>query len=192
MAVPQEQLAAKLLILESLRNHFLIASPQLTDDFFDHSLVYLIEHNDEGAFGVIINKPAPAKLSEIVDDLPEGPTSPPLMVGGPVNRNMVLFLHDNDPPQTESMGLCDGIFLSSTAGFLDALRSGEAPLRCHAFIGSSGWAPEQLDQEIARDAWMVVPAKTHVMFDLPNDQKRQGAADVLGIDLNLIQPTGMN
>ena len=90
------------------------------------------------------------------------------------------------------MALSDDIFLSSTAGFLDALRSGEAPLRCQAYIGSSGWAPEQLDEEIARDAWLVVPAASVVMFDLPDDQKRQGAADALGIDLNLIQPAGMN
>lgn len=178
--------------MDSLRNHFLIASPQLTDDFFDHSLVYLIEHNEDGAFGVIVNKRAPATLPEIIDDLPTTSASPPLMVGGPVNRNVVLFLHDNNPEQDESMTLIEGICLSSTAGFLNALRSGDAPERCQAFIGSSGWAPGQLDDEIARDAWLVVPATGYVLFDVPDDAKRQAAADILGIDLNLIQPTGMN
>ena len=178
--------------MDSLRNQFLIASPQLTDDFFDHSLVYLIEHNEEGAFGVVVNKSAPAKLSEIVDDLADMTNTPPLMVGGPVNRNVVLFLHDNNPEQEESMELFDGVCLSSTAGFLDNLRTGRAPVRCCAFIGSSGWAPGQLDEEIAADAWLVVPASPEVLFDVPDADKRQAAADILRIDLNLIQPTGLN
>ena len=178
--------------MDSLRNHFLIASPKLTDDFFDHSLVYLIEHNDEGAFGVVVNKPAPATLSEIIDALDDSSDVPPLMIGGPVNQNVALFLHDNNPEQAESMELFNGIYLSITAEFLDNLRGDRAPGRCRAFIGSSGWAPGQLDQEIADDAWLVVPARPNVLFDVPYGDQRQAAASILGIDLNLVQPTGLN
>ncbi len=162
--------------------------PQLRGDEFRNSLVYILDHNEQGAFGVIINQQLGMPLGEVFDQLDIKPTdeqfsTEPVMRGGPVDQDHGLVLHPPGPTFDSTREFNDSVSLSSSRDVLEALASGEEPQVHLVLLGHAGWAPGQLEMEIADNAWLTADADANIIFHTPIADKRDAAAKRLGIDL---------
>lgn len=148
--------------MASLTGSFLVARTVLQDPSFNQTVVLLLQHSEEGAFGLVVNRPAPAK------GLPF-----PLYKGGPCKCDGLLLLHGqpdwvDSEDDEEPEGIAPGIFLGDASLFnriKDDLPDGDGRFRL--FSGYAGWGPDQLENEIAIGAWTIVPASGEVLFDTP-------------------------
>jgi putative transcriptional regulator len=152
--------------LKPEKGRLLISEPFLPDPNFERTIVLLCEHNEEGSFGFVLNKPSIAKVSEIVNDIP---VQKEAFVGGPVQQDTLHFLHRISDLQ-EAVPICDNIFWG---GNVDDLVQGlsmntisDNDIRF--FLGYSGWSSGQLDQELEQDSWIVCDYVTpELLFDTP-------------------------
>lgn len=178
---------------ESLKHQLLIAMPQLEDPNFHHSVTYLIEHNDEGAMGLTINRGVEATLHDVLEDL-EIELAKPLsshhtvVVGGPVQPSAGFILH---PPMEQTfdstVALADDLWLTTSQDILEAIACGNGPEKSLLALGYAGWGPGQLEQELSQNAWLSAPVTgTDIFFDTPLADRWHLAASRLGVDLNLI------
>lgn len=176
----------------SLKGHFLLSMPHMQDPFFSHSLTYLIEHDAEGAMGIIINRPLDVELSELLAELDiEMTTSTGMFVyaGGPVAQERGFILHRSNDQQhwQSSIALSSGVSLTSSKDILQAIADGEGPPDgVIVALGYSGWQAGQLEQEILGNSWLSCPADLDIMFSIPAEDRLQAAASSMGIDLNLL------
>lgn len=153
--------------MESLRGHLLVASPSLVDPHFVRTVVLVAEHTEEGAMGVVINRPGEARVADVVPDLRAllGDDEP-VFAGGPVEPSGVLVLAEFDDPADAALPI-DG-----DLGFVALETDAEdiAAGRARAFAGHAGWGPGQLDAELEEDAWFVAPFEREDAFaDDPED-----------------------
>ncbi len=151
--------------IEPAKGRILISEPFLLDDFFKRSVVLLAEHNEEGSFGIIINKPVKAKFNEIVKDFPDLDTQ--LYLGGPVQRDSLFFIHTMGKVIPESMEIIEGLYWG---GDIEAVREmitlnklDEDNIRF--YIGYSGWAPQQLNDELKKNSWVVSNIDTEQLLN---------------------------
>lgn len=176
----------------SLQNHFLIAMPSLVDTFFHHSVVYLCEHDENGAMGLIINRPSQVPLAELflhlnIDNPSDLIKNTPVLFGGPVQKGQGMVLHDQHAPQWRStIQLADDIYLTTSTDILTALGTDNGPKNALVTLGYAGWEAGQLEQEIGENSWLNVPATQSVLFDTPAEQCWEAAAQSIGIDINLM------
>lgn len=174
----------------SLRGHFLIAMPSLQQGFFAHALIYLCEHNEEGAMGLMINQAIDLGLHQLlrhldlepVDTLPERP----IFRGGPVQPEHGFVLHPADTRWVGTRVLDDARALTTSRDILEAIALNQGPDDLLIALGYAGWGPGQLEYELAENAWLVVPADDRILFNLPPGQRWQAASRLIGIDMNLI------
>ena len=136
---------------DSLRSHLLIASPRL-EDYFRRTVVLVLEHNEDGAMGVVLNRPSEAPLADAVPGLAElAEAGDVVHIGGPVQPQAVIALGEFEDPADASR------LIAGDLGVLDP-DNPEVPLRrARVYAGYAGWAPEQLDAELAQEAWIVEP-----------------------------------
>lgn len=177
--------------LGSLRNQFLIAMPGMSDPAFAHSVTYICEHNADGAMGLVINHPSALTLSDIFQQLSlnEDDTSAQsqVLAGGPVSPERGFILHPNTGKQWQStLEIGPETCLTASSDILKSLADGEGPEHYLVTLGYAGWDNDQLEQEIADNAWLTVPADPQILFHTPTEQRWAAAARHLGIDLNLI------
>ncbi len=176
---------------QTLKGSFLIAMPHMMDGRFAHSLVYLCEHSEEGAMGLIVNKPlVGVNFGEIcrqVDlPVPEAP-EPLVYYGGPVYPERGFILHSTEyPVDSGTLQVSPSICLSANQALLKDIVEGYGPEKFLLAMGYSGWRPGQLENEIGNDDWLVLPADDQVIFDVSNEQKWRTAAKLHGIDLSMI------
>lgn len=174
-----------------LTNHFLIAMPGLEDPNFFHSVTYICEHNDEGALGLVINRPLDMKLGEILehahveDAIPET-RQLPVHLGGPVQQDRGFVLHDPLGNWEATMKVTDRIGITSSMDILGAIARQEGPENSIIALGYAGWGAGQLEQEMVDNAWLSGPADPRILFDTPDDERWKAAALSLGIDLDLL------
>ncbi len=137
------------------KGRVLISEPFLKDHYFRRSVVYLTEHNSEGSFGFVLNKPLEISIREIVDDFPESGFS--ISVGGPVSNNTVHFLHTLGEVVPDSVPVARGIWWGGDFDHVKALvASGSVePRQLRFFLGYAGWSAGQLDGELEEHAWLV-------------------------------------
>ncbi len=171
----------------NLPNHFLIAMPAMTDPFFAKSLTYVCEHNDQGAMGIVVNRPISLTLSELFAQINvpldhSGLEDMPIHFGGPVQTDRGFVLHDAGGSWQSTMHVNDKINLTTSKDILQAVGKGEGPRHLLVTLGYAGWAEGQLEQELADNAWLSVPASEHILFDLPAEEKLPAAMKLLGID----------
>lgn len=167
--------------------------PLLKDGDFGDSLVYLLDHGRFGAFGVIINRRLGMPLGEVLDQLHIETSDPAVaqinvLLGGPVDQDHGLVLHPPGPTFETTRDFAGGVSLSSSRDVLEALAAGEEPSRHLVLLGHAGWAPGQLEMEVASNAWLTVEADTGIIFDVPIDDRREAAGALLGIDLDRVAP----
>ena len=185
----------------NLTNQFLIAMPGMADDHFAGSVVYLCEHTERGALGLVINKPSDLKLGtlfekvELTLDRAEL-AEQPVLIGGPVQTERGFVLHEplaEPAPEGEapahynsSLRVPGGLEMTTSKDVLEALASGAGPRRVLVTLGYSGWSAGQLEDEIARNGWITVDARPEVIFDTPIEQRYDRALSLLGIDPRML------
>lgn len=176
---------------ESLTNHFLIAMPQLDDPNFFHSVTYLCQHDEEGAMGIIINQPLDMRLNEILEHLEIEHTDTAIglqtvFFGGPVQPDRGFILHPPAKNWQGTMFISDEIALTTSSDILSDIAQNDGPKQSLIALGYAGWGRGQLEQELAQNAWLSVPASADIIFDTPVDKRWHAAASLLGVDLQLL------
>lgn len=176
---------------ESLRNHFLLAMPNLTDGIFARSITYLCEHSEHGAMGIVINHPLEVCVGEIMEHLQISAhgrlRDTPVMAGGPVHMDRGFVLHRHTAREWEaSLKVTEEIYLTTSRDILAAIAAAEGPPDNLIALGYAGWAAGQLEAEISDNSWLTLPADSAIIFDTPCHQRAFAAAAQLGVDLNLI------
>ncbi|MHB8472944.1 MAG: YqgE/AlgH family protein [Gammaproteobacteria bacterium] len=174
-----------------LTNHFLIAMPGLADPNFYHTVTYICEHNSHGALGIVINRPLDTRLGNILDHLEIQTATAAIAqqavyLGGPVQPERGFVLHRPLGDWDATLKISDAIGVSSSRDILGAIAAGRGPERALIALGYAGWGAGQLEQEMAQNAWLSGPADERILFDTPVAQRWSAAAQLLGVDLNLI------
>lgn len=175
----------------SLRDHFLLAMPSLTDAIFANSITYLCEHTPNGAMGIVINHPLDLCVDEILEHLHirgDGHLNDtPVMAGGPVHMDRGFVLHRPTEQEWEaSLKVTDEITLTTSRDVLSAIARDNGPAESLIALGYAGWGAGQLEMEISENSWLTLPADSAIIFDVPYHLRAQAAASQLGVDLNLI------
>ena len=161
--------------------------PTLSGDYFQDTVSLLVDHNDDGAFGLVINRPLDATISDVFPQI-GGRFDCPVLEGGPVQQDSIFFLHEGGREFQSTYRVSDEIYLTTSRDFVESMSKGEAPLRTLAIAGYAGWGSLQLENEISNNLWLLVPANATIVFDTPFPDRAAAAARILGIDLNLISP----
>jgi putative transcriptional regulator len=171
-----------------LTNQFLIAMPAMEDPNFAQSVTLVCEHNEQGALGIVINKPLPMTLAEVFQQLGlEAADSrvnrQAVLRGGPVQTDRGFVLHTPQGQWESSLPFSDRVHLTTSRDILDALARGEGPDNAVIALGYAGWSAGQLENEMAANAWLTVPADERLVFDTPIESRWQAACRLLGVDL---------
>jgi putative transcriptional regulator len=182
----------------NLTHHFLIAMPSLQDEVFARSVVYLCEHSERGALGLVINKPSDILLRNLFEkvELPldrEELASQPVFQGGPVQTERGFVLHEPVGETEESvyastMTIPGGLEMTTSRDVLEALSSGGGPRRVFVSLGYSSWGQGQLESEISENSWLTVAAQTDLIFDVPVERRYDEALGLLGLQTWMIAP----
>ena len=175
----------------NLTHHFLIAMPGLDDAAFARSVIYMCEHSDRGALGLVINKPSEINLQGLFDkvDLPlrRGDlTDSPVFQGGPVQTERGFVLHEcmlagSESVYASTMTIPGGLEMTTSKDVLEALSSGAGPRKVFVSLGYSAWGQGQLESEISDNSWLTVEADLAVIFDTPVEQRYDKALLLLGV-----------
>ena len=186
-----------------LKHHFLIAMPGLEDETFARSVVYMCEHSERGAMGLIINKPADISMRLLFDkvELPlrrEDLMNNAVSNGGPLQTERGFVLHDpihlDKPPEeggsvyASTLAVPGGLEMTTSRDVLEALSSGAGPRRVLITLGYASWGEGQLESELGENAWLTVPASAEVIFDVPMAERYDRALDLLGLKSWMLSP----
>jgi putative transcriptional regulator len=171
----------------NLTDHFLIAMPNMVDPNFSRTLTYVCEHNDQGALGLVVNRPIDMTLAALLAQVSvphEVPTLTkiPVLFGGPVQVDRGFVLHQPVGTWQSTLAVNGKIGLTTSKDILVAVGSGEGPNKLLVTLGYAGWAPGQLENELSQNAWLTVQASPEVIFDLPFEERLPAAMQLLGID----------
>lgn len=180
---------AKIKTLKTLKNHFLIAMPVLTDPYFKKSVVYICEHDDQGAMGFIINFPVKLTLQELlknVDQINHIPTIDaallsPVFLGGPLDLERGFILHSPTEKKVQSTQLNDELMVSNSKTLLCSLGTDDAPAHYFVALGYSSWDPGQLEEEMNNNHWLTIDCKNDIIFNIPPEKRWEESLQVLGI-----------
>ena len=186
----------------NLTHHFLIAMPGLQDETFHRSVIYLCEHSERGALGLVINKPSDINLRVLFEKVDLHLNSPefgeaPVYQGGPVQTERGFVLHEpmvaNAPDSAESvyastMTIPGGLEMTTSKDVLEALATGAGPRKVLVSLGYSAWEQGQLESELAENSWLTVGADPAVIFDTPVEQRYDRALMLLGLEAWKLSP----
>jgi putative transcriptional regulator len=179
-------------------NQFLIAMPSMREGAFAGTVIYLCEHTDKGALGLVINKPIDIKLKNLFEkveltldraDLADAP----VYYGGPVQTERGFVLHEALSDEAgegghynSSLRIPGGLEMTTSKDVLEALSHGAGPKQVLVTLGYSGWDAGQLEDEMSRNSWINVVAEPGIIFDTPIDQRYDKALSLLGIDAGML------
>ena len=186
--------------VQHLANQFLIAMPGMVDENFAGSVIYLCDHSSTGAMGLVINKPTDVDLATVFDKVDlkleiQTKATEPVYFGGPVQTDRGFVLHEQKQGEytthyNSSLRIPGGLAMTTSKDVLEEVASGHGPSRFLMTLGYAGWSAGQLEDEIARNGWLNVPAPTeemaHIIFDTPDEYKYQNVLGLLGIDLGFL------
>ncbi len=178
----------------SLTNQLLIAMPGMADPNFSTTVTLICEHNnDDGALGIVINRPLELKLSGLFEQLDVEDPDPragelPVVMGGPIGPERGFVLHNAGNTYENTVEVSDKIHLTLSRDVIDAMASGDGPSQSLVALGYAGWEPGQLENEMLANSWLSVPASPAIVFDMAFDDRWMSAAKTLGIDINRISP----
>nr|WP_150118632.1 YqgE/AlgH family protein [Collimonas fungivorans] len=177
----------------NLTNHFLIAMPSMLDPVFGGTVVYLCEHNANGALGVVINKPTDMTMQVLFDRIDlkleispglgfDDPIADrPVMFGGPVQVERGFVLHAPIKSYSSTLKVTDQIAMTTSKDVLEEVAHGSGPQRILVSLGCSGWSAGQLESEIVHNGWLTVAADPAIIFELPIAERFAAAVNLLGI-----------
>lgn len=175
----------------NLTNQFLIAMPGLEDPFFAKTVTYLCQHNEEGALGIIINRPSDLTVGDVLEQM--GITSRneacgqmPVYFGGPVQPERGFVLHETGRDWNSTLRISETLALTTSRDILEALSLGEGPSHMLLALGYAGWGKGQLEAEIGQNSWLNTEAEQSIIFNRPAASRWRAAAEQLGIDIGLL------
>ena len=175
-----------------LSGQFLIAMPSLRDPNFAQSVTYICEHNQDGALGLVINRPTSVTLGELLEHMGQSevaiPTvrSTPILFGGPVQTDRGFVLHSPCGGWEASLPVTEEVALSTSRDILLAMARGEGPTKAMIALGYAGWGAGQLEREMVDNAWLSGPADMNIVFDVPMQMRWEAAAASLGVELTML------
>jgi len=174
--------------MDSLENHLLIAMPTLDDAYFNKSVTYICEHNEDGAMGLIINLPVNITLNELLAQIDENKQDLPsleqlVLTGGPISQDRGFVLHSPQDCWSSSLALSDDVMITTSKDILMSLGTEQAPQKFLVTLGYAGWGPGQLEQELSANSWLTIPADDDILFNTPFEQRWKKSAEKLGIDI---------
>lgn len=176
----------------NLTNHFLLALPTLRQDYFAATLTYICEHSNDGAMGIVVNRPSDITVLELLNQLNLNPQrhwlNHAVIEGGPVSTDRGFMLFNGEDAYASSLSVTDCVHLTSALDALRDVANDEGPEHFMIALGYAGWRGGQLEEEIARNVWLTVEADPSVLFERPFEQRLDAAAGLLGIDLSLVSP----
>ena len=186
----------------NLTNHFLIAMPGLKDAMFARSVVYVCEHSERGALGLVINKPCDIDMKRLFEkvELPllrSDLLGDPVFLGGPVQTDRGFVLHEatfadqdkpSDPVYASTMVIPGGLEMTTSRDVLEALSTGAGPRKVLVSLGYAAWGEGQLESELGENSWLTVAASNSVIFDTPVSQRYDKALMLLGLELWMLSP----
>lgn len=173
----------------NLTDNFLIAMPALEDPYFAHALVYICEHNENGALGIIVNRPIDLDLAGLFEKIDlkfeaESLAKLPIYFGGPVQLDRGFVLHRPVGQWQSTLAVNSEVGLTSSRDVLAAVGSAGLPSEIIVTLGYAGWDAGQLEEELAQNSWLTVAAKNSILFDLPPEERLPAALQKLGISFS--------
>jgi len=186
----------------NLTHHFLIAMPGVEDASFARSVVYLCEHSERGALGLIINKPSDINLRGLFDKVDlslrrDDLSQTPVFQGGPVHTERGFVLHDriltdsvdaDESVYASTMTIPGGLEMTTSKDVLEAMSTGAGPRRVLVTLGYASWGEGQLESELAENSWLTVGADPSVIFDTPVEERYDRALGLLGLQSWMLSP----
>jgi putative transcriptional regulator len=186
-----------------LANQFLIAMPGMVDDNFAGTVVYLCDHTHNGAMGLVINRPTDVDLASVFEKIDlkleiQPKASEPVYFGGPVQTDRGFVLHEQKHGEhtthySSSLRIPGGFAMTTSKDVLEEVATGHGPARFLMTLGYAGWSAGQLEDEIARNGWLNIPAPieemAHIIFDTPDEYKYQNVLALLGIEQSFLSTT---
>ena len=180
----------------NLTHNFLIAMPAMQEGIFAGTLTYICEHNDNGALGIVVNRPINLTLGEMFDQVKIPLSQPklaklPVHFGGPVQTERGFVLHDTPGNWESTLRINDRLALTTSKDILEATGQGLGPRNMIVTLGYAGWDQGQLEHEITENTWLTVSASEHILFDLPPEERFAAAMALLGVDYaSLVEGAG--
>ena len=171
-----------------LNNQFLIAMPGMDDPNFAQTVTLVCEHGEKGALGIVINRPLTMDLGDVfaqlgLDASQSRVIGQHVLHGGPVQNERGFVLHSPGPSWESTLPVSDRLHVTTSRDILDALAGGGGPEHAVIALGYAGWEAGQLEDEVARNAWLTVPADEALLFEVPAEERWQAAGRLLGINL---------
>ncbi len=176
---------------ESLKGQFLMAMPGLLDPNFHQTVICLSEHTRDGAVGIVVNRTHPSLKAETIfteldiahhNDVGQVP----IYLGGPVHTSEIFILHSRPFDQEISLEITPQLAMSTTREVLESIALARGPSAFLISLGCAGWGPGQLEAEIRQNAWLTCTVDDSILFDIPVNQRWEGAIRKLGIDPSLL------
>ena len=186
--------------MNSLEGQFLVAMPDMADERFAESVIFLVGHSDDGAMGLVVNQELEdMKFADILDELdlgdpdmvirlPDAIRERAVMRGGPVEKGRGFVLHSPDFSSGNTYEVANEICLTATPEVLKAMAFGPAPRKSLFALGCCGWGPGQLEGEIGRNGWLTVPFSRELLFETPVEQRYEAALSLLHITRATLSP----
>ena len=170
----------------NLTDNFLIAMPALEDPYFSNALVYICEHNENGALGVIVNRPIDMSLAGLLEKIDikleaESLANLPVYFGGPVQLDRGFVLHRPHGQWQSTLVVNSEVGLTSSRDVLAAVGKEGLPAEIIVTLGYAGWEAGQLENELSQNSWLTVPAKPSILFEMPPEERLPAAMQNLGV-----------
>lgn len=183
----------------NLTDHFLIAMPGLSDELFGRSVVFMCEHSERGALGLVINKPGDIRLAQLFDKVElslgrQELAEQPVFLGGPVQTERGFVLHEavegaeGESVYASTLSIPGGLEMTTSKDVLEAMSSGGGPRKVFVTLGYASWGQGQLESEITENSWLTVEADHSLIFDAPVDERYDRAMALLGLKSWMLSP----
>ena len=171
----------------NLTHQFLIAMPTLADPNFHRTVTYMCHHDEEGAMGIVINRPLELSLGEVLGHMEIESQDPvvnsiQVLQGGPVQTERGFVIHEPSGQWDSVLEVNEEIGIATSRDILNAIAKGEGPSQAVVALGYAGWGAGQLEREVADNAWLSAPVDKTIIFDQPYESRWDAAARLLGID----------
>jgi putative transcriptional regulator len=175
----------------NLKSHFLIAMPNLQDPNFSRTVTYMCDHNEDGAMGLVVNRPLDLDFAELLEHLkiPDQRSHAgfiPVYQGGPVETGRGFVLHRDLGEWEATMQVTEEVGITLSQDIIRAIAEDKGPKDFLIMLGYAGWGAGQLEMELAQNAWLNGPADTTIIFDTPIEQRWTASASHLGVELKYL------
>lgn len=171
--------------ISNLADRLLIATPQLADSGFAQTVIYLCQHDEDGAMGLIINRLSDYQLQDLLGQLrlPVNglDNNPAVHIGGPVNPERGFVLHANGGTWESSLPMGQEVTVTSSKDILKAITAGQGPQEFLVALGYAGWSAGQLEQEITDNAWLLAAVRREILFHTPVEQRWHACYAAIGV-----------